>query len=238
MRSHDEPSTGGRRRQWGTRPAEGEASLSPDSGAPRKVDQPRRLSSARHAEMYARGMRSPRAALHTANVLGAVVDVLARDLEAATAASASRSGGRAAALTALAGFASGSPIDRLAWSLGLSHSRVVRLVDQLEADGHVTRGRGTADRRAVHVTLTESGWALAGEIASARLAILREEVDALDAEDRAALDRISARLLSRRIDSLRAAERTCRLCDPHACGHPRRCPVTRAADAHRTTSSA
>src|SRR4051795_7052954 len=144
MRSHDEPSTGGRRRQWGTRPAEGEASLSPDSGAPRKVDRQRRLSSARPAEMYARGMRSPRAALHTANVLGAVVDVLARDLEAATAASASRSGGRAGALPALAGFASGSPIDRLAWSLGLSHSRVVRLVDQLEAGGDRERGRGDA----------------------------------------------------------------------------------------------
>jgi DNA-binding MarR family transcriptional regulator len=188
--------------------------------------------------MYARGMYSRRAALHTANVLGAMVDVLARDVEAAMAASASRSGGRAAALTALAGFASGRPIDRLAWSLGLSHSRVVRLVDQLEADGHVTRGRGTADRRTVHVTLTESGWALAGELATARLSVLREEVDALDAEDRAALDRIGARVLSRRIDSLRAAERTCRLCEPRACGHPRRCPVTRAADAHRTASRA
>src|SRR3954454_2938069 len=170
-----------------------------------------------------------RAALHTANVLGAMVDVLARDLEAAASASASRSGGRAAALTALAGFASGSPIDRLAWSLGLSHSRVVRLVDQLEADGHVTRSRGTADRRAVHVTLTETGRALAGEVADARLAILRAEVDVLGAEDRAALDRISATILSRRIDSLRAAERTCRMCEPNACGHPERCPVTQAA---------
>src|SRR3954470_1315795 len=105
--------------------------------------------------------------LHTANVLGAVVDALARDLEATMAASASRAGGRAAAVTALAAFASGGPIDRLAASLGLSHSRVVRLVDQLEADGHVRRTRGTADRRTVHVTLTESGWALAREIASA-----------------------------------------------------------------------
>src|SRR3954447_17579336 len=233
MRSHDEPSTGGGRRQWGTRPAEGEASLSPDSGAARKVDRRRRLSSARHAEMYARGMRSPRAALHTANVLGAMVDVLARDLEAAMAASASRSGGRAAALTALAGFASGSSIDRLAWSLGLSHSRVVRLVDQLEGDGHVTRARGTADRRTVNVTLTDSGRSLAREIATARLSILQAEVEALDREDRAALDRICAAVLSRRIDSLRAAERTCRLCEPQACGHPQRCPVTHAANAHR-----
>jgi DNA-binding MarR family transcriptional regulator len=176
-------------------------------------------------------MYSP--ARHTANVLGAVVDVLARDLEAVTAAAASRAGGRAAALTALAGFASGGPIDFLASSLGLSHSRVVRLVDQLEADGHVTRGRGTADRRTVNVALTESGWALAREISAARLSLLREELGALDADDRAALDRIGAKLLSRRIDSVRAAGRTCRMCDPKACGHPRRCPVTLAANAHR-----
>src|SRR3954454_4842348 len=106
---------------------------------------------------------------HTANVLGAMADALAREVDAAMAASASRSGGRAAALTALAAFASGSPIDRLAWSLGLSHSRVVRLVDQLEADGHVTRARGTADRRTVHVTLTEAGRSRAAEIGTGRL---------------------------------------------------------------------
>jgi hypothetical protein len=85
----------------------------------------------------------------------------------------------------------------------------------------------------VNVTLTDSGRSLAREIATARLSTLRAEVDALDAEDRVALDRICATLLSRRIDSLRAAERTCRLCQPQACGHPQRCPVTHAADAHR-----
>ena len=166
-------------------------------------------------------------------MLGAVVDALARDVQAATSTAASGPGGRAAALAALSAFASGSPIDRLAWSLGLSHSRAVRVVDELEAEGHVTRARGTADRRTVNVTLTDSGWALAREIASARLSVLRAEVEALDPEDRAALDRICATVLSRRIDSLRAAERTCRLCQPQACGHPQRCPVTHAANAHR-----
>ena len=162
-----------------------------------------------------------------------MVDLLARDVNAAMAASASGPGGRAAAVAALAAFASGGPIDRLAGALGLSHSRVVRLVDELEADGHVTRARGTTDRRAVHVALTDSGRALAREIATARLSILGAEVDDLDAADRVALDRICATVLSRRIDSPRAAERTCRLCEPHACGHPGRCPVTHAANAHR-----
>ncbi len=175
------------------------------------------------------------AVAHTSNVLGATVDVLARELEAATSASAAGPGGRAAAVTALAAFASGSPIDRLAWSLGLSHSRVVRVIDRLERDGYVERARGTADRRAVHVTLTESGWALARRITTTRLSLLRDEVEALDEDDRAALDRICAVILARRIDSARAAERTCRLCEPGACGHPDRCPVTHAADAYRAT---
>lgn len=185
--------------------------------------------------MYARGMHSAEA-LHTSNVLGAVVDVLGRELEAAAASAAAGPGGRAAAVTALAGFASGSPIDLLASALGLSHSRVVRVVDRLEADGHVTRARGTADRRTVHVTLTRSGWALAREITTARLSILHDEVEALDADDRAALDRICATILSRRIDSVQAAARTCRLCEPNACGHPDRCPVTLAAKAHRSAN--
>jgi DNA-binding MarR family transcriptional regulator len=176
--------------------------------------------------------------LHTANVLGAVIDVLGRDLEAAMAESAAGAGGRAAAVTALAAFASGSPIDRLAWSLGLSHSRLVRIVDRLEADGYTERSRGTEDRRTVQVTLTPAGWALAGEIQAARLSLLREEVGRLGPDDRAALDRIAATLLAGRIDSARAAERTCRTCEPHACGHPQRCPVTRAADAYRSAPGA
>lgn len=170
-------------------------------------------------------------------MLGAVIDVLGRELDHAGAAAAHKPGGRAAAVTALRAFASGSPIDRLAAGLGLSHSRVVRLVDELEADGYVTRARGEPDRRTVHISLTESGWALADEITGARLSILLDDVAALDPDDRAALDRISARILTRRIDSVQAAERTCRLCAPRACGHPERCPVTHAADAYRASGA-
>jgi MarR family transcriptional repressor of emrRAB len=185
--------------------------------------------------MYARGMHF--ASLHTANVLGAVVDVLGRELDDAGAASAHGPGGRAAAVTALAAYASGSPIDRLAEGLGLSHSRVVRLVDELEADGHITRARGKADRRTVLISLTESGRALADEITAARRSVLLDDVEALDPDDRAALDRISARILARRIDCMQAAERTCRMCDPRACGHPERCPVTHATDAYRALAT-
>ncbi len=162
------------------------------------------------------------------------MEVLGRELDDEATATAGAPGGRAAALTALAAFASGRPIERLAAGLELSHSRTVRLVDALEADGHVVRSRGAGDRRTVEVSLTPSGRALARAITGGRLARLAADVDALDPADRAALDRICATFLARRIDAVRAAERTCRLCDPEACGHPDRCPVTRAADAHRS----
>jgi DNA-binding MarR family transcriptional regulator len=172
---------------------------------------------------------------HSANVLGAVVDVLARELEAAGSAAAPGGGARAAALTALAGYASGEPIDRLAAGLGLSHSRTVRIVDALEDDGLVARARAEADRRAVTVTLTPAGRERAAAVLAARRAVLAAEVAALEPADRAALDRIAATLLARRVDGRAAARRTCRLCDPDACGHPDRCPVTRAADAATET---
>jgi DNA-binding MarR family transcriptional regulator len=176
--------------------------------------------------------------LHAANVLNATVAALGRELDAVTAEAADGPGGRGAALTALAAFASGSPIDRLAWSLQLSHSRMVRIVDALEADGLVTRSRDTADRRAVLVALTASGRKVAGEITDARLALLREDVAALGEADREALARICGTILARRIGTARAAERTCRFCDPEACGHhDGHCPVTRAADVHRARAA-
>lgn len=168
---------------------------------------------------------------HTANVLGALVETLARELTAATVDAAGGEGGRAAALTALAAYASGSPIEYLADGLGLSHSRCVRIVSALEGDGLVTRVPGVDDRRTVHVVLTRRGRAAARRITERRLGLLGDELGRLSADDRAALDRICATLLARRIDAPRAAERVCRFCDPRACGHPDGCPVTAASRA-------
>lgn len=176
-------------------------------------------------------MRSVEEVRHTANVLGATVELLARDLTTVTTAAAAREGGRAAALTALAAFASGKPIEYLAASLGLSHSRCVRIVDELERDGLVTRVPGAADRRTVCVALTRAGRAAARRITDERIELLSGEIEHLDLDDRAALDRICSTILSRRVDGTRSAERVCRLCDPKACGHPDRCPVTAASRA-------
>ena len=115
----------------------------------------------------------------------------------------------------------------------------MRVVDQLETDGLVARSRGTEDRRTVHVTLTDAGWAAARRITDSRLALLEAEVGALDAADREALARICGSILARRVETARHAERTCRFCDPEACGHHGgHCPVTRAADVHRAAGRA
>lgn len=168
---------------------------------------------------------------HTANVLGATVEALARELSAVTVTAAAGEGGRASALTALAAYASGEPIEYLADSVGLSHSRCVRIVSELERDGLVTRTPGVTDRRTVRVTLTRRGRAAARRVTDRRLRVLGDELDLLAPEDRAALDRICASILARRSTGVRAPERVCRLCDPRACGHPDRCPVTTAARA-------
>ena len=52
----------------------------------------------------------------------------------------------------------------------------------------------------------------------------------LDAEQRAALSRLAEHLLAGVTTGRASARRVCRLCDADACGHPERCPVTRAAD--------
>lgn len=55
----------------------------------------------------------------------------------------------------------------LADRLGIVPSRVVALVDGLEAKGLAQRTRGTTDRRAQYVDLTDKGRALLGELRTA-----------------------------------------------------------------------
>ena len=115
----------------------------------------------------------------------------------------------AAVLSALLTFADGASIDQLRRVLGLSHSGGVRIVRRLAARGLLNREPDPDDRRTVRVHLTADG-----RRAAARVVAARQE----------ALGALLAPLGARE-----AANRICRLCDPEVCGHPDRCPVTRAA---------
>ena len=52
----------------------------------------------------------------------------------------------------------------LAAALALDNSTVVRLLDALEASGHITRREGGTDRRAKIITLTARGWTIIEQV--------------------------------------------------------------------------
>jgi DNA-binding MarR family transcriptional regulator len=169
---------------------------------------------------------------HDLNVIGAMVVALGDRITDATEAATGMGGGRPAALIALHEWAGGRPIDTLAGGLRLSHSRTVRVVDGLEADGLVTRERDPADGRAVLVRLTPAGERAGARALAARAGVLEASLERLAAEDRRALAAAAERVLGELTTSRRVAGGICRLCDSHACGHHEgHCPVTQAADA-------
>ena len=167
-----------------------------------------------------------------ANVVGALALVLADRLHSATREACGLAGATPAALVSLHEFAGGRPIEVLAGALGVSHSRAVRVVDQLEAGGLVRRRRDPGDGRAVLVTLTPRGRRDAGRVLAARAALLESVLAGLSATERRTLAGAAGAVLQTMIGGRRDASAACRLCDAHACGHDDgRCPVTLAANA-------
>jgi len=69
---------------------------------------------------------------------------------------------------------------QLADHLGATQSRVVALIDGLEGKGLVARTRGTTDRRAQHLDLTEAGRALLPRLRAAAEAQEAAITDGLD----------------------------------------------------------
>lgn len=72
------------------------------------------------------------------------------------------------------------PIGTLADKLLLKTSTVSGIVDRLERDGHVTRIRGNADRRVVHVALTTSGQELSQRLPGSSFDKVRRAIDRLE----------------------------------------------------------
>jgi DNA-binding MarR family transcriptional regulator len=166
-----------------------------------------------------------------ANLVGAHGLEVADRLRSAAESAAGQGGSAPAALVALANFADGQTVDQVARILGVSHSGTVRLVDRLAADGLVRRERGADDARQVRVRITDEGRTAAGRILAARETALTSGLDALSEGEQAQLARLLEKLLAAATVDAAASRTICRLCDPCACGHPERCPVTQAARA-------
>jgi DNA-binding MarR family transcriptional regulator len=163
------------------------------------------------------------------NIVATFAVDLAESVTAAVAAVAGQSGGLAAAIVYLSQ-EPGVGVEHLRSVLGLSQPATVRLINQLEVDGLVTRTRHGEDGRRVELRLSPPGEARAGEIDAARLAAADRFLAGLAASDRQALVDLIGRIYARRAPTYSEAERVCRLCDLRACPE-RTCPVNQAIGA-------
>jgi MarR family transcriptional repressor of emrRAB len=172
-----------------------------------------------------------------ANRLGALSLTLSDRIREATEVATGLRGGLPAALVSLAEWADGSPVEVLAGAMRVSHSRAVRVVDRLEADGLARREPDPSDGRRALVRLEPAGRELAARAVEARARVLALAVAKLDAADVRHLERLLEELLDATTVDTRAAMGTCRLCDAHTCGHYEgACPVTHAADRRRAAA--
>jgi MarR family transcriptional regulator, negative regulator of the multidrug operon emrRAB len=169
-----------------------------------------------------------------ANRLGALALALSDAVREATEEATGMAGGIPAALVSLREWADGASVDVLADAMHLSHSRAVRVVDRLEEAGLATREADPSDGRRALVRLKPAGRRLADQALEARSRVLLSAVSRLSATQLNDLEQVLAAVLDVTTVDERAAIRTCRLCDVHACGHYRgACPVTQAADRWR-----
>ncbi len=86
---------------------------------------------------------------------------------------------------------------QLAQRIDVSEKSVTGVVDRLERAGHLFRDRDAADRRVVHVRLTEAGQALAEDLDVQVKGKLRHFLELIDPEDRVALFRMLDKVLTR-----------------------------------------
>jgi DNA-binding MarR family transcriptional regulator len=163
------------------------------------------------------------------NIVATFALDLAESVTATVAGAAGQSGGLAAAIVYLSQ-EPGVGVERLRSVLGLSQPATVRLINQLETDGLLTRTRHGEDGRRVELRLSSAGAARAGEIAAARLAAAGRFLTGLEPADRQALVDVIGHIYARRAPDHSEAERVCRLCDLRACPE-RTCPITQAIGA-------
>jgi DNA-binding MarR family transcriptional regulator len=166
------------------------------------------------------------------NIWGAVSLATVDKMEQAFATATGRGPSAVAAITQI-GAAPGMSIERLRRVIALSHSATVRLVDQLVADGLISREAfAGSDKRARSLYLTPDGAALLETAMAARRNIAVAALDRLSAEERQALTGIVEKMFPALVAPGDDSEVVCRFCDDKACPIER-CPVPQ----HHKTSA-
>src|SRR5437588_471823 len=125
-----------------------------------------------------------------ANRLGATALTLSDRVRQVTEEASGMAGGVPAALVSLREWADGKSVEVLADAMRVSHSRAVRVVDRLEADGLARRQQDPSDRRRAMVWLEPAGRELADRALEARRRVLLSVVRRLDVPEVRDLDRL------------------------------------------------
>lgn len=157
------------------------------------------------------------------NLLGALALALS-DAQDAAARSTSGLGSSACSALVVLSFYPGTPIRTLANILGLTHSVVVRLTEDLASRGLLEREPGAHDKRQVQLRLTQAGQQGAQAILEARRGTLGTALMTVPDDIRPALGEAISQMLVGLTQSRAAADHICRLCDEAACP-PDHCPV-------------
>lgn len=159
-----------------------------------------------------------------ANKLGALGEMI-RDRTETSLAGLSPS---AAALLSMLHFKPGLTTTELASIVGVSQPTAVRLIDGLERQALIARGK--TEGRVTPLALTKAGHAQVAKLHGVRLAALDELLRALQPEERRSFISMLDKILAGATTSRAFARTTCRLCEHDLCG-PEVCPIgCRAAE--------
>jgi len=154
------------------------------------------------------------------NMLGAFVLEVAGRIQRDTEAAIGHAGATAAALVTIAQFP-GRTVEELRRAIGLSHPAAVRVIDRLEADRLVRRGRAGRGP-AIALITTAAGRRKARQILDIRHRILADSLPAVSAGEERVLVGVLERALAHLADSPDPV--ICRLCDTGRCRRAE-CPV-------------
>lgn len=159
-----------------------------------------------------------------ANKLGAL-GAMIRDRTETSLAGLSPS---AAALLSMLHFKPGLTTTELARIVDVSQPTAVRLIDGLEQQALIARGK--SEGRVTPLTLTKAGHAKVMELHAHRLAALDELLRVLPPDERRLFVSLMDTILAGATTSRAFARTTCRLCEHDLCG-PEVCPIgCRAAE--------
>jgi DNA-binding MarR family transcriptional regulator len=153
-----------------------------------------------------------------ANKLGAL-GAMIRERTEASLAGLSPS---AAAVLSMLHFKPGLTTTELAEVVGVSQPNAVRLIDGLERQALIERGKPQG--RVTPLTLTEAGHTQVQELHALRLAALDDLLSALQPNERGHFAAMLDAILVGATTSRAFARTTCRLCEHDLCG-PEVCPI-------------